>query len=55
MAESVPVSDEVHKHQCRLAGCKHPAVYELDDGTTTQGWCDLCRGLAFDVTDAPDQ
>lgn len=39
-------TDDEHVGQCEQAGCKHPAVYELEDGTTAQGWCDLCRTVA---------
>jgi hypothetical protein len=46
-AEPVPFSDEVHEHHCKVAGCKHTAVYKFDDGTTRQGWCVLCREVAF--------
>jgi hypothetical protein len=41
------VSDEIHQHHCEVAGCKHPAIYDLDDGETAQGWCARCRAVAF--------
>jgi len=52
----IPFSDEVHEHHCKLAGCMHAAVYKLGDGTTKQGWCVLCREVAFgDFADDVDE
>ena len=41
-----PESEEGHLLHCEIAGCKHPALYELKDGTTMQGWCARCRVVA---------
>lgn len=35
-----------HEKHCELAGCKHPAVYKFGR-QTSQGWCALCRSIAF--------
>lgn len=35
-------TDKEHKKHCKIAGCKHPAVYPFG-----QGWCALCRAVAF--------
>jgi hypothetical protein len=43
----VEFSDEEHHKHCEIAGCKHPAVYEDEDGMSMQGWCKLCRAVAF--------
>ena len=43
----VPVSDEVHAHQCEVAGCRHPALYVFERGEASQGWCPRCRAVAF--------
>jgi hypothetical protein len=43
----IPLSDEVHEHQCKVARCRHAAVYVQEDGTTVQGWCARCRCVAF--------
>ena len=42
------VTDAEHEAQCIIAGCTHPYVYVNDeDGETMQGWCTLCRAVAF--------
>jgi hypothetical protein len=53
-------SDSEHRKQCKEAGCKHPAVYKAAGKLTVQGWCNLCRALAFGpkpkrVKDEPEQ
>ena len=37
-----------HIVQCELAGCRHPAVYDIDGNPEdiSLGWCDLCREVA---------
>jgi hypothetical protein len=39
-------SDAEHRKQCKRAGCKHPAIYNMTE-FKAQGWCDLCRALVF--------
>lgn len=46
MSEPWAPTDDEHTEQCEQAGCKHPAVYQHEDGATSQGWCALCRAHA---------
>jgi len=39
-------SDAEHRKQCKRAGCKHPAIYNMTE-FKAQGWSDLCRALVF--------
>ena len=36
-----------HRKHCKQAGCSHPAVYDFAPGRSSQGWCALCRKVAF--------
>ncbi len=35
--------NEEHREHCRIAGCNHPPAY----AGRVQGWCNLCRAVAF--------
>lgn len=40
-------TNKQHEQHCKEAGCSHPAVYRFAKGKTVQGWCMLCRQVAF--------
>ena len=43
--------NHTHEKHCKEAGCKHPALYRVPGHGTLQGWCKLCRELAFKEKD----
>ena len=45
MGEGLEFTDEEHRLHCEIAGCVHPAVHP----SGSQGWCALCREVAFQV------
>jgi tellurite resistance protein len=40
-------TNKEHQQHCIDAGCKHDAVHRFGKGKTVQGWCMLCRRVAF--------
>lgn len=45
--QQIDFTNKQHKEHCRKAGCLHPAVHRIGKGKTVQGWCMLCRQIAF--------
>lgn len=43
VAFSMEISNAAHRKHCRIAECKHPAIYP----GFGMGWCARCRAVAF--------
>ncbi len=39
--------NHTHIRHCKEAGCTHPPLYKVKGYGELQGWCKLCREVAF--------